>query len=391
MESSDSFGDQPSSPEVRLKRLYNLVGHAVVVPIPYGEKGPRTSGWQTVTYEQSLEPDYQERICECFRQGGNLGLILGPSSDNLVDLDIDEGLFVLDFLEVNPKLRETLRRVGKRGCGFMIRMVGDYPIGRWDLKLRLGSKAGEWRAGGGHQSVIFGRHPERDDAGEPIDYKIEVARRPIEMRFEDFVWPKCIARPLPWEKVEPPPSRTSRRPVFDGNLDKRIRAYLATMDDAVSGQGGHVATFKVACVLIQGWALSIDEARCYLHEYNARCKPPWSEKDLEHKLADAVKEPLTRVYGYLRNADAPPSPPPSTPTPASDERQELVLPIGGIEYRDTAQEMFPVLAERHRYSFTAALSLNSLPACSCVTSSSILHCSPSNPMRCVRGSRRTFA
>jgi hypothetical protein len=168
--------DDTDSPQQSLKKLYNLVGNCVVVPIPYGEKGPRDKEWQNVTFDQSLDPTYQNRIYECFRRGGNLGILLGPGSYNLVDIDIDLDERVEPFLDVNPKLRETFRRKGKRGCGLLIRIVGQYPIGRWDLKLTNGAKFGEWRAGGGHQSVVFGRHPETNGGGKPIDYKVLIAK-----------------------------------------------------------------------------------------------------------------------------------------------------------------------------------------------------------------------
>ncbi len=69
----------------------------------------------------------------------------------------------------------------------------------------------------------------------------------------------------------------------------RARSYVAAMPAAVSGQGGHNQTFAVACVLVQGFGLSQQEAWALLKDYNARCQPPWSEKELWHKLEDAEK------------------------------------------------------------------------------------------------------
>ena len=360
----------PDPPEERLNKLYSLLGNCVVVPIPYGEKGPRTDGWQNVTFEQSLETAYQQKLCECFKRGGNLGILLGPASYDLVDLDIDAALCVDTFLDANSPLQATLRRCGKRGCGIMFRIEGDYPVGRWDLKLASGAKFGEWRAGGGHQSVIFGRHPEKDQNGQPIDYTIVVVRQPIRIRFNQIIWPDWIARPLPWEKA---PSSSASRPNgqydVDTNLDKRIRGYIATIPAAVSGQGGHDATFKVACVLIQGWALSVDEARPYLQAYNALCKPPWSDKELEHKLSDAVKAPLNRPYGVLRNSardsefskkrqepsnePTAAAAPAAADTPADDDvkskKPQLILPSGAVTFTDVADKAFPILAARRRY------------------------------------------
>ncbi len=78
------------------------------------------------------------------------------------------------------------------------------------------------------------------------------------------------------------------------------------MSAAISGAGGHGTTFAVALVLRYGFALTEEEAWPVLLEYNRRCRPPWSEKELRHKLKDAAKEgrqPLPR--GYLLGATFP--------------------------------------------------------------------------------------
>jgi len=36
-----------------------------------------------------------------------------------------------------------------------------------------------------------------------------------------------------------------------------------------------------------GFGLSIDDAWPYISEYNERCEPPWSLRELDHKLAEA--------------------------------------------------------------------------------------------------------
>ena len=71
----------------------------------------------------------------------------------------------------------------------------------------------------------------------------------------------------------------------------QARRYLDKIPPAVSGAGGHNQTFRVACVLVQGFGLSLDEARPLMLEYSARCQPPWSEKDIDHKLRDAERRP----------------------------------------------------------------------------------------------------
>jgi hypothetical protein len=80
---------------------------------------------------------------------------------------------------------------------------------------------------------------------------------------------------------------------------ERARRYVAVMPAATSGAGGHNATFAVACALVKGFDLSVDLARPLLAEYNGRCQPPWSERELEHKLRQAETTADTEARGYL--------------------------------------------------------------------------------------------
>jgi hypothetical protein len=70
---------------------------------------------------------------------------------------------------------------------------------------------------------------------------------------------------------------------------ERAQAYLTRIEGAVSGQGGHDQTFRAACVLVQRFGLTVDEAFPLLWEWNRTCVPPWSEKELLHKLQDASR------------------------------------------------------------------------------------------------------
>lgn len=82
----------------------------------------------------------------------------------------------------------------------------------------------------------------------------------------------------------------------------RARAYVAAMPAAISGQGGHNATFAVACALVKGFNLSVDQARPLMDEYNGRCDPPWSAKQIEHKLDQAARVADAQPRGYLIGA-----------------------------------------------------------------------------------------
>lgn len=110
-------------------------------------------------------------------------------------------------------------------------------------------------------------------------------------------------------------------------LPERIRAYVAAMPPALSDQGGHRATFVVACALVHGFDLSIAEALPYLEEYNLRCQPAWNHRELMHKLTSAEKASpnADKPRGHLLNgkpkgdASAPAGP---APAPKKEQKRE---------------------------------------------------------------------
>lgn len=87
------------------------------------------------------------------------------------------------------------------------------------------------------------------------------------------------------------------------DLSSRISAYLSSMDAAIEGQGGHDATFKVAATLVKGFDLSPEDALPFMEQYNARCVPPWSPSELQHKLRSAATSPDQKPRGYLLNGE----------------------------------------------------------------------------------------
>jgi RecA-family ATPase len=82
-------------------------------------------------------------------------------------------------------------------------------------------------------------------------------------------------------------------------LPERIRAYVDACPPAISGQGGHNQTFGLACSLINGFALSEAEALHYLTQFNQRCQPPWTERELIHKIKSALNTVHEKPRGHL--------------------------------------------------------------------------------------------
>jgi|GEM_PF-553891 len=83
------------------------------------------------------------------------------------------------------------------------------------------------------------------------------------------------------------------------SISERASRYVSRMEPSVSGSGGHDALFAVACTLVHGFALNEGDAMSILSEYNQRCAPPWSERDLAYKLRSAAGSHSARGSGYL--------------------------------------------------------------------------------------------
>jgi len=81
---------------------------------------------------------------------------------------------------------------------------------------------------------------------------------------------------------------------------ERARRYVATVPPAIAGQHGDSRTFRVCCRLVRGFALSDADALEVLVEWNARCIPPWTERELADKVRHARhygREPIGGLLG----------------------------------------------------------------------------------------------
>lgn len=84
---------------------------------------------------------------------------------------------------------------------------------------------------------------------------------------------------------------------------ERAAAYLTSPNTppAIQGQDGSGRTLYVAQALTHGFELDAATALgLLLAHFNPRCEPAWSVKELEHKVAEAVKKPLaSKPRGWL--------------------------------------------------------------------------------------------
>jgi hypothetical protein len=82
----------------------------------------------------------------------------------------------------------------------------------------------------------------------------------------------------------------------------RARRYLARVPPAIAGEHGDRQTFKVACKLVRGFALSDSDALLLFSEWNRGCCPPWAEIELRTKLAAARRYGTELPGGLARQA-----------------------------------------------------------------------------------------
>ena len=98
-------------------------------------------------------------------------------------------------------------------------------------------------------------------------------------------------------------------------IEQRAAAYLAKLPPAVSGSGGHAATFAAACRLVE-FGLTFEQAASVFGAWNeTHCQPPWTEAELNHKLAGAFKRTSPKTSFS----------PMQSPTPFQNRRPNQIL------------------------------------------------------------------
>ncbi len=79
----------------------------------------------------------------------------------------------------------------------------------------------------------------------------------------------------------------------------RASEYLAKLPSAIEGEGGHDALWRASLALARGFRLPTDIVLEMIEkEFNPRCEPPWSAKEIRHKIEDAAHSGEVRE-GYL--------------------------------------------------------------------------------------------
>jgi len=83
---------------------------------------------------------------------------------------------------------------------------------------------------------------------------------------------------------------------------QRASLWLSKVPPAISGSGGHNATYTAAVGLVHGFALSHVDSLTLLEDWNKSCQPPWKATELAYKLREAASRAHNKPRGHLLDA-----------------------------------------------------------------------------------------
>jgi len=271
--------------------LYSVardLGALVGPVIPLRGKVPMWTDWPNrATRAPNGEPEWQHAT--------GVGLVTGESAGFFaLDVDGTKGAEAIATLErEHGALPPTWTNLtGGGGRHYFFRWPG-FEVGTSAGKLGKGLDV---RGNGGqvvgpgsrHKSgAVYAWAPERSPAG------VELAELPA-------AWLDLLREP-----ERKPVAAPASPPGPHSDVRRRASAYLARMDPAIEGSNGSGALWNAAQAMVRGFQLPEPEAYELLAgEYNPRCEPPWSEKELLHKIRDAV-EKSSVPWGYILDQDRP--------------------------------------------------------------------------------------
>lgn len=265
----------------------------------------------------------------------NVGVVLGATSRNLVDIDLDSP----EALRWTPRVLPATLTFGRKSKpqSHWIYCVTDVAPATEQLRdLGAGGMLLELRSddGGKETQTMFppSIHPSGEEVEWTPDPDVELARvtqaelrdrvhdvavlclverhlgRDAAERFYGGQWPSelkgpVLARVRNLLGLSPAVVRGGTS-AGDRAYD-RARRYLQRLPTSISGSGGHAALWTAAQALVRGFRLSAGEALALLvSDFNARCEPPWTDRELTHKIDDAINK-SELPWGYLLDAARP--------------------------------------------------------------------------------------
>lgn len=254
------------------------------VELPSPGKQPIGKGWGRFRHsEASLRSMWRKH------PEAGVGLKLGKDG-GVIDVEIDDPeaaeQTLLDLF--GGETVESMGWTSRRGPHVLL--AWNERLARWG-KTKIELPGVEIRIGaleeGGQQlqSVV---PPSPDADGNPRRWNGVTIIAPVPDAMISYL--DRVLAPAPRPAIKLPRTNT-------WSVEDRARAYLAKCEPAVSGQRGHSKIFKAACKIGPGFDLHPDIAfRLIADHYNPTCDPPWSEREIQHKIAEAYKVESNRGW-----------------------------------------------------------------------------------------------
>jgi len=225
--------------------------------------------WNTLANVLAVADQFGNRIGFMFR-----------AADGLVGIDLDgavcDGAIAPWALRI-VKAMDCYSEFSPSGKGIHIICQGGLPDGR-GRKTKLIEPATSDKQPG---IEIYSNGRYFTFTGDAIGGEVVPAGDALRRLLADY-WPATIPQ--------------AKAPVA---ISERVRRYMQTIPPAVSGQGGHNRTLWAARCLVTGFQLSAEDATSHLAEWNLGCLPPWSERELAHKIESAIGTQCDKPAGWL--------------------------------------------------------------------------------------------
>jgi len=234
----------------------------------------------------------------------NIALACGEKSGVYtadIDYDPEEGENGWEDLKEFPELPITVKQRTPRGGAHFLFCAGDTPP-RSKNKIRPGI---DIRGDGYYIMLSPSVHPN----GKEYEWERDMGPGEVDLApFPSFLCPEERKKPLAWERKAADAPQRRQIDVGRAVVLERARAYLASCEPAVQGQGGHDKLLWASRAMVEGFGLSDSEALSLLwSDYNPTCFPPWDHsnvsdrRDFERKVAEVRRTPSGNPIGHLLN------------------------------------------------------------------------------------------
>jgi hypothetical protein len=237
--------DKAATPEYL--KLIKLLGHDVVlIPCPWGTKVASIK-WKQLGVESMSDSKHLRQL-----ESGNIAVKLGHASGGLCSIDIDDDNQFEAFLELNPRLKDSLLTKGARGGNIWVYIDGEYPPST-NTGINSSWKI-EWRAEGNY-TMITGMHP------SGCNYRFLNEVKPVLIPFNAINFPDCVSSIF----VTTATQRTQRTQIHNNNyiniplvlhealtFEQALDKYEGKIEATIPSCPGinHFSLFKVARIVL---------------------------------------------------------------------------------------------------------------------------------------------